>query len=308
MGVGSRHQGKHMKGRHQCSRRSPWASRKGSLGKARGTALPRGLVQSLGLRPAPSHSALFALFAHLCVSMGFCSSLECLDLPASGPFLWLSGPHCLQPSRLHTRPHPAGSQCPSSALFFESFNSQRDSEVEKTRRMIQLHTSVFSQKPGQALGGGWKLHHFPGKLYYSPISWARPLRPEALKSARSRPHSTLSGIGMSASGSSGWASATTPRGSVASSKPNPEAPKSPLLSGPHHLASPREPKLGPRPCHLCRLTQGRRGIRGRRSLSQVPGRLASAHRLTGSPGSRTPLEICCLCLTCVLLETQSSVP
>lgn len=204
MEVGIRHQGKHMKGRHQCSHRSPWVSRKGFLGKTGGTALPRGLVQSLGSEArTQSFRALCSLCPPVCLYGVLCSSLMCLDLLASGPFLLLSGPHCLQPSRLHTHPHPAGSQCPSSALFFESFNSQRDSEIEKTRRMIQLHTSVFSQKTGQALGGGWKLHHFPGKLYYSPISRARPLRPGALKSAHSRPHSTLSGTGMSASGSSG---------------------------------------------------------------------------------------------------------
>lgn len=129
-----------------------------------------------------------------------------------------------------------------------------------------------------------------------------------MKSARARPHSILSGIGMSASGSPGWASATTPQGSAVSSKPNPEAPKSPLQPGRHHPASPREPKLGPRLRHLCRLRQRRRGIRGKRSLAQVPRRLASAHRLPGSPGTGVPLEIRCLCLTCVLLETQSSVP
>lgn len=168
------------------------------------------------------------------------------------------------------------------------------------------HFRVFPEARSGS-GGKVEASPFPWKAL-SPISWARPLRPETLKSARARPHSILSGIGMSASGSPGWASATTLQGSAVSSKPNPEAPKSPLQPGPHHPASPREPKLGRRPRHLCRLTQQRRGIQGRRSLSQVPGRLASAHRLTGSPGSGMTLEIRCLSLTCVLLKTQSSVP
>lgn len=287
-----------MKGRHQRSRWSPWASRKGFLGACQGA-----LCRAWGLRAALSHSRPFAHFAHPCISMGFSVPASCawtclpLGLSSCSPVPTASNPPAPPlpaPSVLHQPP--------------ESFNSQRDSEVEKTWRMIQLHISVFSQKPGQALGGGWKLHHFPGKLYYSPISWARPLRPETLKSARARPHSILSGIGMSASGSPGWASATTPQGSAVSSKPNPEAPKSPLQPGHHHPASPREPKLRPRLRHLCRLRQRRRGIRGKRSLAQVPRRLASAHRLPGSPGSGVPLEIRCLCLTCVLLETQSSVP
>ena len=91
-----------------------------------------------------------------------------------------------------------------------------------------------------------------------------------MKSARARPHSILSGIGMSASGSPGWASATTPQGSAVSSKPNPEAPKSPLQPGRHHPVSPREPKLGPRLRHLCRLRQRRRGHPGEEELGPGP--------------------------------------
>ena len=156
MGVGIRHQGKYMKGRHQCSPWSPWASRKGFLGD---TALPRDLVQSLGSEACTqSFKALCSLCPPVHLYYGVvCSSLRCLDLPVSRPFLLLSGPHCLQPPPFRL---PVGARQPP-----ESFNSQRDSEVEKTWRMIQLHISVFSRKPGQALGGRWKLHHFPGKLY-----------------------------------------------------------------------------------------------------------------------------------------------
>lgn len=143
-------------------------------------------------------------------------------------------------------------------------------------------------------GGGWRFYHFPHK-FYSPISWARPLRPRILKSACARPHSILSGIRMSASGSAAWASAVTPQCSAATSKLNPKVSKSPLQTGHHHLASPRKPKLGARPQHqprthglLCKLTRSRRGIRGRRGSSKVPGRLASAPSLTGSPGSGMP--------------------
>ena len=83
MGVGIRHQRKHMKGRHQCSRRSPWASRKGFLGKAGGTALPRGLVQSLGSEARTQSFRALCSLAHLCVSMGFsvpasCAWIACL--------------------------------------------------------------------------------------------------------------------------------------------------------------------------------------------------------------------------------------
>lgn len=105
MGVGIRHQGKYMKGRHQCSPWSPWASRKGFLGD---TALPRGLVQSLGSEACTqSFKALCSLCPPVHLYYGVvCSSLRCLDLPVSRPFLLLSGPHCLQPSR----PRPSGSQ------------------------------------------------------------------------------------------------------------------------------------------------------------------------------------------------------
>ena len=152
--------GTYMKGCHQRSRWSPWASRKGFLGACQGA-----LGRAWGLRAALSHSRPFAHFAHLCISMGF-------SVPAS--CAWT----CLPLGLSSCSPVPTASNPPSPPLPApsvlrqppESFNSQRDSEVEKTWRMIQLHISVFSQKPGQALGGGWKLHHFPGKLYYSPIS------------------------------------------------------------------------------------------------------------------------------------------
>ena len=121
MGVGIRHQGKYMKGRHQCSPWSPWASRKGFLGD---TALPRGLVQSLGSEACTqSFKALCSLCPPVHLYYGVvCSSLRCLDLPVSRPFLLLSS----DPSR--------------EKLFPSGPEPRPQNEYGGTRPMNQTHS------------------------------------------------------------------------------------------------------------------------------------------------------------------------